>query len=110
MNLISREDLKAKLDRGDRFVLVNALGEWAFRAKRIPGSIHFIDPEEVLKILNPNQDIVVYCSNPDCPASIYAYRVLEMRGYQKLWRYAGGLEDWESAGYPLEGELIASPE
>lgn len=30
MNLISREELKEKLDRGDKFKLVNALGEWAF--------------------------------------------------------------------------------
>jgi hypothetical protein len=22
-------------------------------------------------------------------------------------RYPGGLEDWEDAGYPLEGELVA---
>jgi len=110
MNLISREDLRAKLDRGDPFVLVNALGEWAFRAKRIPGSINLTSPEVALKTLKPDQEIVVYCSNPDCPASIYAYRVLEMRGYHKLWRYAGGLEDWERAGYPLEGELVASPE
>ena len=34
MNLISREELKEKLDRGDKFKLVNALGEWAFEAKR----------------------------------------------------------------------------
>lgn len=40
MNLISREELKEKLDRRDRFKLVNALGEWAFEAKRIPGSIN----------------------------------------------------------------------
>ena len=40
MNLISREELKEKLDRGDKFKLVNALGEWAFEAKRIPGSIN----------------------------------------------------------------------
>jgi hypothetical protein len=40
MNLISREELKEKLDRGDKFKLVNALGEWAFNAKHIPGSIN----------------------------------------------------------------------
>jgi rhodanese-related sulfurtransferase len=26
-------------------------------------------------------------------------------GYAKVWRYAGGLEDWKGAGYPLEGEM-----
>jgi hypothetical protein len=36
MNLINREELKQKLDRGDKFKLINALGEWAFNAKRGP--------------------------------------------------------------------------
>jgi hypothetical protein len=35
MNLISREELKEKLDHGDKFKLVNALEEWAFNAKHI---------------------------------------------------------------------------
>jgi len=32
MNLINREELKEKLDRGGKFKLVNTLGEWAFEA------------------------------------------------------------------------------
>jgi hypothetical protein len=40
MNLISREELKEKLECGDEFKLVNALDEWAFNAKHIPGSIN----------------------------------------------------------------------
>ncbi len=31
MKHISGEELKEKLDRGDNFRLVNALGEWAFK-------------------------------------------------------------------------------
>ena len=38
MNLISREELKEKLDRGDDVKLVLTLGELGFRAKHIPGS------------------------------------------------------------------------
>jgi hypothetical protein len=34
------EELKKKLVRGDNFKLVNVLGEWAFDAKHIPGSIN----------------------------------------------------------------------
>jgi hypothetical protein len=46
MNLISRDELKATLDRGDNIKLVMTLGEWAYRAKHIPGSLHFTTPEE----------------------------------------------------------------
>ena len=51
MNLISREELKEKLDRGDKFKLVNALGEWAFNAKHIPGSLNISRIENAKKIL-----------------------------------------------------------
>ena len=53
MNLISREELKEKLDRGDKFKLVNALGEWAFNAKHIPASINISKIEDARKILDP---------------------------------------------------------
>ena len=45
MNIIDREELKAKLDRGDDFKLVMTLGEWAFEAQHIPGSINITDPQ-----------------------------------------------------------------
>jgi hypothetical protein len=48
MQLISREELKQKLEREDRFQLVMALGDWQYRAKHIPGSLHFATPQEAL--------------------------------------------------------------
>jgi rhodanese-related sulfurtransferase len=106
MNLISREELKARLDRGDDFKLMMALGEFAYRAKHIPGSLYSSTPDEVLQMFELDDDIVVYCSNPSCIASVALYKFLENHGYRKLRRYAGGLEDWEAAGYPLEGEMV----
>jgi rhodanese-related sulfurtransferase len=106
MKLISREELKEKLDRGDDFKLVMALGEWAYRAKHIPGSLNFNTIEEGLEALDPNEDIVVYCSNVTCLASRAAYRYLRDQGYKHVRRYAGGVQDWEEAGYPLEGEFV----
>ena len=106
MNLISREALKEKLDRKEDFKLLMVLGEWAFRAKRIPGSIHLARPEEALEAFDPDDDIVVYCSGPECVASIAAYRFLIDHGYKNVHRYAGGLIDWEGAGYALEGKMV----
>jgi rhodanese-related sulfurtransferase len=28
-------------------------------------------------------------------------------GYSKIRRYAGGIVDWEQAGYPLEGDFVS---
>ena len=105
MKLISREELKAKLDRGDDVKLVFALGEWAYRAKHIPGSLHFKTPEEGMQHLHKNDEIVVYCSWVRCIASISAYNILVGSGYENVRRFAGGIVEWEEAGYPLEGEM-----
>jgi rhodanese-related sulfurtransferase len=105
-DLIGREELKEKLDRGDNFKLVMVLGEWEYRAMRISGSLRVSTPEEGLEALDPDEEIVLYDSGPSCPASRMAYRFLKAHGYVRVRRYGGGLEDWDSAGYPLEGESV----
>ncbi len=106
MNRISREELKEKLDRRDDFRLVMTLGDLAFQGKHIPGSLNLFTPEALQKNLGPDEDIVVYCSNEACPASVMAYKFLEGKGYKNVRRFSGGLLDWEDGGYPLEGDLV----
>jgi rhodanese-related sulfurtransferase len=102
---ISREELQAKLSRGDDFKLIMALNRWAFDAKNIPGSIHFDAPADLYAAVQPDDKVVVYCSAVDCLSSVALYRELVRRGYQNVRRYSGGLLDWESAGLPLEGNM-----
>lgn len=101
---IARDELQAKLDRGDDFKLIMALNRWAFVAKHIPGSVHFDTPAELFATVRPGDEVVVYCSHVDCLSSVALYRDLVRRGYRNVRRYAGGLLDWEDAGLPLEGE------
>lgn len=103
---INRDELKAKLDGGDDFKLVFVLGDWAFQAKHIPGSINISNPERSGDLLDSDDDIVVYCSNVTCVASISAYKMLKDAGFENVRRYPGGLLDWEDAGYPLEGDMV----
>lgn len=104
IRVISAEELKTKLDRGDAFRLVNALGDWEFNAKRIPGSEHFTEADQAAAAMRPDDEIVVYCSNPACRASQKLYKDLVERGYANVRRFEGGLLEWEDNGYPLEGE------
>jgi rhodanese-related sulfurtransferase len=106
---IGREELKAKLDRGDDFKLIMALNRWAYDAKHIPRSLHFDTPDELYAAVRPEDEVVVYCSNVDCLSSVALYRDLVKRGYQKVRRYSGGLLDWEDAGLPLDGNFGAAP-
>ena len=106
IHTIGKDELKAKLDRGDDFRLVMALNSWAFDAKHIPGSVHFDTPDELYAALGPDDEIVVYCSNVDCLSSVAMYRDLVRRSYHNVRRYSGGLLEWEDAGLPLEGSFV----
>jgi rhodanese-related sulfurtransferase len=106
VRVITTDELKAKLDRGDRFRLINALGDWEFRAKHIPGSEHFASIDEAVASVNPDEEVVVYCSNPVCRASKDMYFELVQRGYGDVRRFEGGLLAWEDAGYDFEGDAV----
>jgi rhodanese-related sulfurtransferase len=110
VNLISREELHRKLERRDDFKLVMALSGFAYRTMHIPGSLHFETVEDAVAALDRDDEIVVYCADAYCVASIYAYRLLEREGFTRVRRYAGGVADWEDAGYPLERHTVARGE
>ncbi len=64
---ISREDLKAKLDREDDFVLVESLSEEQYQHAHLPGAVN-IPPyreRELAGELIPDKDadVVVYCGS-----------------------------------------------
>ena len=106
---IGREELKSELDRGDDLKLTMALNRWAFDAKHIPGSLHFDTPDALYAAVEPDDEVVVYCSHVDCLSSVALYRDLVRRGYTNVRRFSGGLLDWEDAGLPLEGEFVTAP-
>ena len=112
---LTRDELRAKLASGEPFRLVMAASDFGFRAKHIPGSIHFNThgargaTADRFAGLDENDDIVVYCSNADCNASRAAISRLLEHGYRKVRHYAGGLIDWEAAGLPLEGDWAGVP-
>jgi rhodanese-related sulfurtransferase len=107
---VDREELRAKLARGDEFKLVMASRDWAFDAKHIPGSIHFHSPQQMLAALAKDDEIVVYCSNVDCRASRWAIEALVEAGHSRVSHYPGGLLDWEAAGFPIEGNWASTSE
>jgi rhodanese-related sulfurtransferase len=65
---ISRDELKGKMDQGERFTLVETLPEAAYRQAHLPGAVSV--PADKVKELAPrvlpdkSADIVVYCGGP----------------------------------------------
>jgi rhodanese-related sulfurtransferase len=65
---ISRDELKAKIDRKDNFLLVETLPATAYHHNHLPGAIN-LPPESVTSLASQilpdkNAEIVVYCANP----------------------------------------------
>ncbi|MEZ5354450.1 MAG: molybdopterin-synthase adenylyltransferase MoeB [Bryobacteraceae bacterium] len=86
--------LKARLDRGDNFVLVDVREVHEFQIGRIPGSI-LIPLGELPKRLNeldPEADIVVHCKMGGRSAK--ACDLLRQNGYKKVTNVAGGILAW----------------
>jgi rhodanese-related sulfurtransferase len=90
MNTISREELKTRLDCGEPLKLVMVMPLSAYTAKHIPVSFACITPQEVFAVLSPDDEIIVYCSDPACMNRHHAYEVLEQHGYRHLHHSAGG--------------------
>lgn len=109
VQIITRDQLKEKLDRREAFQLVMAMDEWHFEACRIPGSILLSNKRNAGKLLRKDREIVVYCSDDACYASRAVADFLERSGYENVGHYPGGLHDWSAAGYPLEGTMISGP-
>ncbi|MFA9429944.1 rhodanese-like domain-containing protein [Egicoccus sp. AB-alg2] len=104
METVDRDTLRDLLaaDTGTRVVM--AMGPRRFAQAHIPGSETFEDLDAALDALQRDEDIVLYCSGPDCTASRWAHRVLQSRGYTSVRRYPGGLADWDAAGLPLASD------
>jgi rhodanese-related sulfurtransferase len=105
METIETEELKGMLENGRDFKLIFCLGEAEFSLKHIPGSICIDSPTNIESFVSHDDNIVVYCSGPDCQASAFAYELLVRSGYEHVRRFTGGIYEWEIAGLPLEGEL-----
>jgi rhodanese-related sulfurtransferase len=68
MDTVSREELKAKMDSGEAFTLVETLQEVAYKHEHLPGAIN-LPPDRVRELapgLLPDKsaEIIVYCSSP----------------------------------------------
>jgi rhodanese-related sulfurtransferase len=61
---ITREDLEAKMDRGEDLVLLEVLGEGSYRRGHLPGALRAQDQDVAMEVVPDRSAFVVaYCSN-----------------------------------------------
>src|SRR5919197_368545 len=107
---ITSESLWEKMERGDDFVLVAALGPISYAGAHRPGAVNIppksCDELAPSKIADLETEVVVYCAGPDCDSSIeVAERLVEL-GYRNVRHFSGGKHAWREAGLPLEGGRV----
>jgi rhodanese-related sulfurtransferase len=109
---VSRDDLKAKLDRADAIVLLEALPATYYEDAHLPGALNM--PHDRVDALAPtlipslSTEVVVYCASLPCPNSEIAARRLQALGYTNVREYAEGKEDWVNAGLPIERGAVTA--
>lgn len=103
---ISRKEIKAALDTGERLILVEALPAKYYEDRHLPGAINL--PHDAVDDLAPRllpdktAPIAVYCASAPCKNSSIAADRLAALGYTNVRDYHEGKEDWVAAGYPVE--------
>lgn len=101
MKTLTAQEVKQKLQENPDTKLVMTLGPAAFDKCHIPGSLNVWDIKTAEALFPNDVEIIVYCSDRSCMASYYAYQQLERAGYENIWRFAGGLTEWDQNGFPL---------
>lgn len=97
--------VKERLDRGERFHLIDVREESEWARGRLPGAVHLgkgvieRDIEELIP--DTEAEIVLYCGGGY--RSALAADNLRAMGYRNVLSMDGGFRGWTAAGYPVEG-------
>ncbi|MGE4291210.1 MAG: rhodanese-like domain-containing protein [Desulfovibrio sp.] len=122
-DLISTEELKALMDKGEDMLVVDTMPfEDSYKKSHVPGAVQFLFPipdmnewnaeetggktqADYEALLGPDKDklIVVYCGFVKCTRSHNGAAWAVKMGYKNVKRYPGGIFAWKGAGYATEG-------
>jgi len=100
---VSIADVKAKLDRGEDFLLVDVREESEFAKDHLPGAIHLgkgvIERDIEARVPDVNTPMVLYCGGGY--RSALAADNLQKMGYTSVLSMDGGIRGWREKGLPL---------
>lgn len=98
------DEVKKRLDRGDKFLLVDVREESEYAKDHLPGAIHLgkgiIERDIEQRVPDTNAPLVLYCGGGF--RSALAADNLQKMGYTNVLSMDGGIRGWREKGYPLE--------
>jgi rhodanese-related sulfurtransferase len=97
------EEVKKKMDRGEKFILVDVREESEFTKDHLPSAIHLgkgvIERDIEARVPDLGAEIVLYCGGGF--RSALAADNLQKMGYTNVISMDGGIRDWREKGYSL---------
>lgn len=95
--------VKERVDKGERFYLVDVREDHEWEAGHLPGAIHIgkgvIERDVDRLIPDETADIVLYCGSGYRSALAADY--LQRMGYTNAASMDGGIRGWMGAGFPV---------
>jgi rhodanese-related sulfurtransferase len=102
----SVDAVKTRMDRGDKFLLVDVREESEYVNDHLPGAIHLgkgvIERDIEGRVPGLNTEMILYCGGGF--RSALAADNLQKMGYTNIISMDGGIRDWRKKGYPLSKE------
>ena len=97
------DQVKAKLDRREKFTLVDVREDNEWAKDHVTGAVHLgkgvIERDAEERLPNKNAEIILYCGGGF--RSALAADNLQTMGYTNVFSMDGGIRDWRDKGYPL---------
>jgi rhodanese-related sulfurtransferase len=100
------DEVKRKLDAGEKFALVDVREESEFAKDHLPGAIHLgkgvIERDVEAQIPDLATPLLLYCGGGF--RSALATDNLQKMGYTRVLSMDGGIKAWRDKGFPLTRE------
>jgi len=98
------DDVKQKLDRGEKFLLIDVREESEYAKDHLPGAIHLgkgiIERDIEERAPDTSATMILYCGGGF--RSALAADNLQKMGYTNVISMDGGIRVWREKGFPLE--------
>jgi rhodanese-related sulfurtransferase len=100
------DEVKQKLDNGEKFMLVDVREESEFAKDHLPGAIHLgkgvIERDIEARVPDLNSPLILYCGGGF--RSALAADNLQKMGYTNVISMDGGVRGWREKKYPMTRE------
>ena len=100
---VTIDDVKRKLDRGEKFLLVDVREESEYAKDHLPGAIHLgkgiIERDVEERVPDLHTPMVLYCGGGF--RSALAADNLQKMGYTQALSMDGGVRGWREKGFPM---------